>query len=191
MSRLRQALILVVPLLAACGEPTSTAPTSAPNPDVAGSQGITVALPPGWQYQPPLASVASDPVERVAVSRGTVTPAPIDRPCRSQVSDRVVPPDGAHVVVLEYTTGVVTSADDLPPRPIAFGPRIPGAGFSRIPVGGFECFDGRGWSFSFTEKERVFLAWVLLPPTAGLQTEADALRVLDTLHIASPGEARP
>lgn len=144
--------------------------------------GVTIDLPAGWSVAAGVATSVSDPVERIAIASVPVTVNP-DQSCVTQASNRSFSDQGAMVIVLEYTSDVGGPVIDYLPRPGRFGPDVPKRMGGRIPTARFECFDGSGWIFRFTEQGRRFLAWILLGPEAASDQERVALSVLSSLRV--------
>jgi hypothetical protein len=146
--------------------------------------GVSIDLPYGWTVVPRVTTPVSDPLERLAISATPATIDPDQSTCVTEASTRVFDDGGAMVLVMEYTSDLPPPVASYPPRPARFGPDVPAPGGSRVPAGGFECFDGSGGVFQFTDHGRRFLAWVLLGTRAGPGVEATALDALTSLTVA-------
>jgi hypothetical protein len=183
---MRRAGLILIAVFALAGCASQMWPSgvgTAPGETRVGSAGVTVAVPPGWSSAPGPPTSVSDPVERIAVASA---PAPINperAKCETEASERSLPPTAAMVIILEYTTDIGGPLGSYAPRPSRFGPHTPAAIGGRTPAPAFECFDGPGWTFQFTDHERRFLVWVLLGPKAGANVEAQALTALDSLSV--------
>jgi hypothetical protein len=141
-----------------------------------GSEGVTVALPPGWHQlalAPPPTPVRTDPVTRLVVGS---TPIRFGRGCNDV--DYAFAPGGVAIVVLEWVGP--TRGARWSPRPRRFTQTT----LPVRPAPAIECFSGPGGSAEFADHGRRFAAFVLLGRRAPPALAARARAVLDTLRVS-------
>jgi hypothetical protein len=166
-------LVLVcVATLAGCAGADAAPPDERPYIE-AGSAGVTLALPEGWQALPARDGNIVDPLTRVAITSGPLRePVPA---CETQVTRYAPQADGVSVVILEWKAPY----DGTPPR------RPPSFDRDALPLrrGDAECFAGDGGIVQFIERGRVFGVYVLVGERAEPDLVADARGALETLRV--------
>ena len=150
-------------------------------PPRAGSAGVTVELPPGWQSTRPVQGSVTNPLTRLAVASGSIRPR-LTGACDAQVADYVIPRDAVAIVVVEWTKAIGGMKIGVGPRrPRHFtAATLP---IHRAPI--IECWPGAGGSVQWAERGHTFAAYVMLGTKAPARVAAQARAVLDTLRIAS------
>ncbi len=186
---MRAVLLAAVALLATGCTGGGGSPRAAP-PEISGSDGVTVEVPPGW-HSAATADLAPgqiiDPLARVVVSSAPV----VRRGSACLIADYAPPADGVSLVVVEWQK----PEGDWPARPTRF---IRSA-LHISPPPAIECFDGSGGSVEFADHGRTFGAYFLLGRAAADALVDRAIAVLNTLRVASgpagrsnrPGGASP
>jgi hypothetical protein len=169
---MRGLVALAALVLAACSGDGLGQGDSSPPPRV-GAAGVTVELPSGWHSTAPRDGNVIDPLTRVVVSS-----APIDEwteECQTQVVHYAPRGDAVTLIVLEWKP----SPDARhPPRPERFT-------HASMPLfaRALECWDGRGATAFFEDRERVFGAYLMLGKDAAPSLADDARSVLDSLRV--------
>ena len=187
-SRLIVFAVLLMALSACGGGQTLTPPVPAattPAPARIGDAGVSVDLPSGWSIAPRPTMSVTDPVQRVVVASTPAAINPKRAACNTEASARVFAPTGAMVLVMEYTSDIGGPFSHYPLRPEQFGPNVSKRVGHRTTAPAFECFDGAGWDFQFSDHGRRFLAWILLGTKANAAVEAEALSVLTSLTVTA------
>jgi hypothetical protein len=149
-------------------------------PHRSGTDGVTVALPPGWHATKPDQGRITQPLTRLVVSSGPIV-LRLTGTCHVQVSDYTFPPTAVAIVVVEWTKPIGGMKIGIgPKRPRRFTP-------ATLPIRrppSIECFAGPGGAAEWAERGHTFAAYVLLGRKAPCRLAARARAVLDTLRVA-------
>ena len=149
------------------------------SPPRAGTGGATVALPSGWHSTKPDQGRIVQPITRIVVSSGPISPR-LTGTCHTQVADYAFPATAVAVVVVEWTKPIGEMKIGVgPSRPRRFtAANLP---IHRPPI--VECFAGPGGSIQWAERGHSFTATILLGRRAPASLAARARAVLDTLRV--------
>jgi hypothetical protein len=157
------------------------APARLMDPDL----GISVRYPANWHATTSPLTEVMWPPQRLAVASFPIRQPHPDPNCWPQTAHEAMPPDGAFLFVLEYTTGGPASAGlgeglpEFPPRPDHF---------QLTDFENFECYR-HSYMIRFRDGGRRFQAHVTLGEEATAETRAQALTVLDSLRVDPSAEA--
>jgi hypothetical protein len=168
-------VLLCVASLAGCGGANAAPPDERPHVE-AGTAGVTLVLPEGWQALVRDDGNIVDPVTRIAIASGPLRDPVPD--CETQITRYAPRRDGVSVVVLEWSE---PSNGELPLRPTIFDQQA-------LPLrrGEIVCFQGDGGAVQFETRNRTFGAYLLVGEQADAELVAEARRALDTLRIERP-----
>jgi hypothetical protein len=158
--------------LAGCAGADAAPPDERPYVE-AGSAGVTLALPDGWQALPARDGNIVDPLTRVAITSG-----PLREPipgCETQVTRYAPQADGVSVVILEWRA----------PYDGTLARRPPSFDREALPIrrGDIECFAGDGGIVQFIERERAFGVYLVVGERAKAELVSEARKALDTLRV--------
>lgn len=174
-------VLLIALSTGSCGGDTQVVATTKANPsrtpkaaDRTGTDGVTVRVPKGWHSTARTDGLGpvTDPLARVVVSSKPIA----RRASQCYIASYSPPSDGVTLVIVEWES---TDASP-PPRPARFTP-------NRFPLrtGAIECFEGFGGGVPFSERNRVFGAYILRGMDASEELADEARAVLDTLDVAT------
>jgi hypothetical protein len=180
--RIAQAVLGLILVLSACGEPVAEAPPGQFFNDPV--LGLAVSLPPGWQRATTsLTPGLEDP--REVLTAGTFPLRYRETRCghlpTSALED--LGPRDALLTLEERALDPGSSWSGFPPRPAHFGPELGGSSEAGACAPGARFTDH--W-FGFSDGDRHFHVLVAFGPDASAAVQREAWEILDSLKI-DPG----